>query len=88
MFGSDAPAPAPVAVAVAFITAWLEAGIEPPPEDDRARDQLAAAYVTHRINRKADDALQLVDELKLCPEAPSQRRAELGLSAPLRIRTR
>ena len=30
------------AVAVAFGLAWLETGVEPQPEDDRARDRLAA----------------------------------------------
>lgn len=50
------------------------------PAEERA--ELMAAYVAHRINRKADDALQLIDELKLCPEQPSQRRAELEQSSP------
>jgi hypothetical protein len=44
--------------------------------------ELAAAYEAHRINRKADDALQLVDELRLCPEAPSARRDEPEQRSP------
>ena len=48
---------------------------EAPPE-------LLAAYDEHRINRKADDALQLIAELKLCPATPHQRRDEAQQRSP------
>jgi hypothetical protein len=35
-----------------------------------AEESLLAAYRTHRINQKAEDALLLIDELRRCPEAP------------------
>jgi len=64
-----------MAVAVAFITAWLEAGIEPPPEDDRARDQLAAfrgePYCC--FTARADALSELADAV-LCAEGPVRTR--------------
>ena len=44
------------------------------------RPELLAAYGEHRINRKAEDALQLIAELKLCAAAPNQRRTEVQRS--------
>jgi hypothetical protein len=42
IFGFLPEIPGMMAVAVAFSMAWLGAGVEPPAEDDRARNRLAA----------------------------------------------
>ena len=44
------------------------------------RPEVLAAYSEHYINRKAEDALQLVDELKLCSATPNHRRDEVQRS--------
>jgi hypothetical protein len=42
IFGFLPKSPEMMAVAVAFSMVWLEPGVEPRPEDDRARERLAA----------------------------------------------
>jgi hypothetical protein len=55
------------AVAVAFSIAWLEAGVEPPPEDARARDRLAGfRRELYRCFTARADALFEVAEAVLC----------------------
>jgi hypothetical protein len=39
------------------------------------RPDLLAAYHTHRVNQKAGDARLLIEELKLCPDQPSDHPA-------------
>ena len=57
------------AVAVAFSMAWLETGVEPQPEDDRARDRLAAfrGELYRCFTARADALFELADAV-LCAE--------------------
>jgi len=68
------------AVAVAFSMAWLETGVEPQPEDDRARDRLAAfrGELYRCFTARADALFELADAV-LCAEGPVRTLAGLSL---------
>src|SRR5713226_297363 len=70
-----------MAVAVAFIMAWLEAGIEPQPEDARARDRLAAfRRELYRCFTARADALFEVADAVLCADGPVKTLVGLSLA--------
>jgi len=46
------------------------------------RPELLAAYVAHRVNRKAEDALLLIAELKLCAPVPGPKQVDGQLPSP------
>jgi hypothetical protein len=68
------------AVAVSFSMAWLEAGVEPEPEHDRARDRLAAfrSELYGCLTRRADALFELADAV-LCADGPVRTLAGLSL---------
>ena len=63
IFGFLPKSPEMMAVAVAFSMAWLEPGVEPRPEDDRARERLAAfrGELYHCFTAWADELFELAD---------------------------
>jgi hypothetical protein len=67
------------AVAVAFSIAWLGAGVEPRPDDARARDRLAAfrAGLYRCFTARADELFEVADAV-LCAGGPV--RTLVGLS--------
>jgi hypothetical protein len=69
------------AVAVAFSIAWLEAGVEPLPQDDQARDRLAAfrRELYCCFTARADALFELCDAV-LCAEGPVRTLAGLSLA--------
>jgi DDE superfamily endonuclease len=73
------------AVAVAFSIAWLEAGVEPQPEEVRARDRLAAfrRELFRCFTARADALSGLVDAV-LCADGPVRALAGLSLAAEYR----
>jgi hypothetical protein len=70
-----------MAVAVAFSIAWLEGGAGPQPEDDRARDRLAAfrGELYRCLTARADALFDLADAL-LCTDRPVKTLAGLSLA--------
>jgi hypothetical protein len=69
------------AVAVAFSIAWLEAGVEPRPEDARARDRLAGfrRELYRCFPARADALFELADAV-LCADGPVRTLAGLSLA--------
>jgi hypothetical protein len=69
------------AVAVAFSMAWLEAGVEPPPEDDQARGLLAAfrGELYRCFTARADALFELCDAV-LCADGPVKTLVGLSLA--------
>ena len=69
-----------MAVAVAFSMEWREAGVEPQPEDDRARDRLAAfrGELYCCFTARADELFELADAV-LCADGPVRTLAGLSL---------
>jgi DDE superfamily endonuclease len=69
------------AVAVAFSMAWLQAGVEPQPEDDQARDRLAAfrGELYRCFTARADALFELGDAV-LCADAPVKTLVGLSLA--------
>jgi hypothetical protein len=63
IFGFLPKSPEMLAVAVAFSMAWLGAGVEPRPEDDRARERLAAfrGELYRCFTARADALFELAD---------------------------
>jgi hypothetical protein len=70
------------AVAVAFSIAWLEAGVEPGPEEDWARERLAAfrAELYRCFTARRDELFELADAV-LCADGPVATLAGLSLTA-------
>jgi hypothetical protein len=69
------------AVAVAFSIAWLEAGVEPQPDEARARDRLAAfRQELYRCFSARADALFELAEAVLCADGPVRTLAGLSLA--------
>ena len=66
---------------MAFIMAWLEAGVEPQPEDNRARDRLAAfrRELYGCFTARADALFELADGV-LCAEGPVKTLVGLSLA--------
>jgi hypothetical protein len=66
---------------VAFSMAWLEAGVEPQPEEDRARDRLAAfrGELYCCFTARADALFEVCDAV-LCAEGPVRTLAGLSLA--------
>ena len=66
---------------MAFSMAWLADGVESQPEDDRARDRLAAfrRELYQCLTRRADALFELADSL-LCTEGPVKTLAGLSLA--------
>ena len=66
---------------MAFIMAWLEAGVEPQPEDNRARDRLAAfrRELYGCFTARADALFELADAV-LCAEGPVKTLVGLSLA--------
>jgi len=66
---------------VAFSMAWLEDGAEPEPEDDRARDRLAAfrGELHGCFTARADALFELADAV-LCADGPVRTLAGLSLA--------
>jgi hypothetical protein len=81
IFGFLPKSPEMIAVAVAFSMAWLGAEIEPRPEDDRARDRLAAfrGELYCCFTARADALFELADAV-LCADGPVQTLAGLSLA--------
>src|SRR6516164_9804115 len=70
------------AVAVAFSIAWLEAGVEPRPEDDLAGDALAGfRRELYRCFTARGDALFELADAVLCAEGPVHTLVGLSLVA-------
>jgi hypothetical protein len=70
-----------MAVAVAFSMAWLGAGVEPRPEDERSRNWLAAFRgELYRCFTARADALFELDDAVLCAEGPVKSLAGLSLA--------
>ena len=69
------------AVAVAFSIAWLEAGVEPRPEDVQARDALAVfrRELYRCFTARADELFELADAV-LCADGPVKTLAGLSLA--------
>jgi DDE superfamily endonuclease len=69
------------AVAVAFSMAWREAGVEPQPEDGRAREQLAAfrGELYRCFTARADALFELADAV-LCADGPVRTLVGLSLA--------
>src|SRR6266480_1392248 len=82
IFGFLPKSPEMMAVAVAFSMAWLEPGVEPRPEDDRARERLAAfrGELYHCFTVRADELFELADAV-LCADGPVRTLAGLSLVA-------
>ena len=74
-----------MAVAVALSMAWLKAGVEPQPEDDRARDRLAVfrGELYRCFTARADALFELADAL-LCTDGPVKALAGLSLAPEYR----
>jgi DDE superfamily endonuclease len=69
------------AVAVAFSIAWLEAAVEPGPEDARAQDRLAGfRREPYRCFTARADALLEVADAVLCADGPVKTLAGLSLT--------
>ena len=70
-----------MAVAVAFSMAWLEPGVEPRPEGDRARERLAAfrGELYRCFTARADELFELADAV-LCADGPVRTLAGLSLA--------
>jgi hypothetical protein len=81
IFGFLPKSPEMMAVAVAFSMVWLEPGVEPRPEDDRARERLAAfrGELYRCFTSRADALFELADAV-LCAEGPVQTLAGLSLA--------
>jgi DDE superfamily endonuclease len=81
IFGFLPKSPEMMAVAVAFSMAWLEPGVEPRPEGDRARERLAAfrGELYRCFTARADGLFELADAV-LCAEGPVQTLAGLSLA--------
>src|SRR5205823_1850763 len=81
IFGFLPKSPEMMAVAVAFSMAWLGAGVEPRPEDDRARDRLAAfrGELYRCFTARADALFELADAV-LCADGPVRALAGLSLA--------
>src|ERR1019366_7887595 len=71
IFGFLPKSPGMKAVAVAFSMAWLQAGVEPQPENDQARDRLAAfrGELYRCCTARADALFELTDAV-LCADVP------------------
>jgi hypothetical protein len=69
------------AVAVAFSIAWLEAGVEPEPEDARAWDRLAVfrRELYRCFTARADELFELADAV-LCADGPVKTLVGLSLA--------
>src|ERR1035441_4761825 len=69
------------AVAVAFSMAWLQAGVEPQPENDQARDRLAAfrGELYRCCTARADALFELTDAV-LCADGPVRTLVGLSLA--------
>src|SRR6266496_3430992 len=69
------------AVAVAFSIAWLEAGVEPQPEDARARERLMGfRRELYRCFTARADVLFELAEAVLCAGGPVKTLAGLSLA--------
>ena len=81
IFGFLPKSPEMMAVAVAFSMAWLGAGVEPRPEDDRARERLAAfrGELYRCFTARADALFELADAV-LCADGPVRALAGLSLA--------
>jgi DDE superfamily endonuclease len=81
IFGFLPKSPEMLAVAVAFSMAWLGAGVEPRPEDDRARERLAAfrGELYRCFTARADALFELADAV-LCADGPVRALAGLSLA--------
>ena len=69
------------AVTVAFSMAWLQAGVEPQPENDQARDRLAAfrGELYRCCTARADALFELTDAV-LCADGPVRTLVGLSLA--------
>jgi hypothetical protein len=81
IFGFLPKSPAMMAVAVAFSMAWQESGVEPQPEDDRARERLAAfrGELYRCFTARVDELFELADAV-LCADGPVRTLAGLSLA--------
>ena len=81
IFGFLPKSPEMMAVAVAFSMAWLEPGVEPRLEGDRARERLAAfrGELYRCFTARADALFELADAV-LCADGPVQTLAGLSLA--------
>ncbi len=57
-------------------TGSLQGSLDRNPAPQQERAEILAAYREHKINRKAEDALLLIAELKQCPETVGSSSAE------------
>src|ERR1039457_1040465 len=69
------------AVTVAFSMAWLQAGVEPQPENDQARDRLAAfrRELYRCCTARAGALFELTDAV-LCADGPVRTLVGLSLA--------
>ena len=81
IFGFLPQIPEMMAVAVAFSMAWLEGGVEPQREDDRARDRLTAfrGELYRCFTARADALFDLADAV-LCADGPVRTLVGLSLA--------
>jgi hypothetical protein len=81
IFGFLPKSPGMKAVAVAFSMAWLQAGVEPQPENDQARDRLAAfrGELYRCCTARADALFELTDAV-LCADGPVRTLVGLSLA--------